>query len=113
MNPTTNTEAGAVADVAAIARGLTIRPTLALTRWPDGQSLTWMAVCQLAREPGDRLNMAFKRVVQPLVDRGLAYMVEPGSYNPETRDWTDKLYALTPSGLAVRQHLTSQGATAS
>jgi hypothetical protein len=105
MNPTTNTEAGAVADVAGVARGVTIRPALALMRWPEGEALIWPVIVELAREPQDRTSMAFKRVVQPLIDRGLLYEVSPGSYNPVTTEFTYPQFDLTPLGLAVRRHL--------
>lgn len=86
MNPTTNTEAGAVADVAAIARGLTKAQRKAIRSvFLHTPTSRWR--CDGVMHPCDR-NLRGKGLVN-------------GIYNE-----------LTPLGIAVRQHL-EQGATAS
>lgn len=84
MNPTTNTEAGAVADVAAIASGLTKAQRRELLHAPS--------TCVQGFAPVGRLHA-----------EGLVTI----TFAMNSR-WR---YAPTDLGLAVRQHL-EQGATA-
>lgn len=96
MNPTTNTEAGAVADVAAIARGLTKAQRDELSHYEVGEGFMpprnarrsarlWIGI-----SPGRRPDPVF------LLKRAHGCC----------------LYALLPLGEQVAAHLTSQGATA-
>lgn len=85
MNPTTNTEAGAVADVAAIARGLTTvqRKAISIAIFLVGD---WVLTTDYEDHP-DIMDDLSEDIADPV--SGI----------------------LTPLGLAVRQHL-EQGATA-
>ena len=89
MNPTTNTEAGAVADVAAIARRLTKAQRAAVQDCPGNPDY-----CRGA--PGS---------MSALKDKALIQYFNAFASNGKRSG------LLTPLGLAVRQHL-EQGATA-
>ena len=109
MNPTTNTEAGAVADVAAIARGLTKaqkalviqhvgRVSSLLLPHPMDRNGPRSAYWDGKRALTEKAQQPHYMTREALISRGL---LEP--YND--------CAGLTPLGLAVRQHL-EQGATA-
>ena len=89
QNPTTNTEAGAFADVAA--------------KLTKGERETLYAGCDVPRTNDEYSAdcICGGRCVAALIDKGLAQ--RRGRYPNGT--------VLTPLGLAVRQHL-EQGATA-
>ena len=89
MNPTTNTEAGAVADVAAIARGL----TKAQREWLTVKAVKWSFY---HGDKGQWAAFGPSRTLKALADRSLVNF---------------RTGRLLPLGLAVRQHL-EQGATA-
>ncbi|MBC3943344.1 hypothetical protein [Sphingomonas albertensis] len=96
QNPTTNTEAGSVADVAAKLTEAQRAVVLGAIETPDGPHRDTRWRCQNAG-----------RVKKRLLDLGLVYLVIPMfSWRSDVRD-----VILTPLGLAVRQHL-EQGATA-
>jgi hypothetical protein len=87
MNPTTNTEAGAVADMAG--------------KLTEAQRKAILAARQGAREKQPWINIGMARVttVSALREAGIVDYHEPPA-------------RLTPLGLAVRAHLSEQGATA-
>ena len=100
MNPTTNTEAGAVADVAAKLTKAQREFILARDPHVEEQSITeadWVAVdCHV--EAGNHLS-------------GVTWWGGMRWTHP-TGEGEKFSFQFNPLGLAVRQHLASQGATA-
>ena len=91
MTPPTNTE-GAVTDVAAIARGLTRGQREMMKGRHDERGNPWPFISITQRSGGAKARTFAKMQATGLYDRG---------------------NHLTPLGLAVHNHLTEQGVTAS
>lgn len=115
QNLKTNTEAGAVADVAAIARRLTKAQEHVLLRCSDAEA--WDDTGRgMGRRWGDithgRLHTSFS-TVNALVNHALLYEDEDGAYGLTTLGFAIYLGLRMDAKRALAADLTSQGATAS
>jgi hypothetical protein len=107
MNPTTNTEAGAVADVAGVAASLTDAQRAIIPHMSDGELV--YPLTQLVEELPDNIRL-YREAVAGL---RLMQLAAHGTLMNDEGQMRGSGTWLTPLGLLVKAHLSEQGATAS